>query len=173
MVTGADLIPTASQLGASLIAGVCTSSITRSGALSRIEDTSLESSTQVTVIPGSHSSSEQMSLRPTASGSDTKTRIGSVCIRGDNLVSVSCISMKGLTGFSPPRRQYLSAWAVRRIASILAFFPISATAATVCPRRHAWKSLMTTSCVITKRSAFLGAFLQNSGDEFKSVFVPQ
>ena len=77
MVAGARLIPAAVQLGARPIAGVCTSRITRSGALSWIEDTNLESSTQVTVIPDSHSSSEQISLRLAASGSDTKTRIGS------------------------------------------------------------------------------------------------
>src|SRR6267142_216313 len=67
---------TVSQFGARRIASVCTSTITRSGALSRIEETSLEASTQVTVIPDSHSSSEQRILRLTASGSDTKTRIG-------------------------------------------------------------------------------------------------
>src|SRR5438445_1059459 len=90
MVAGANLIPTASQLGARLIDGVCMSNITRSGALSSIEDTSVESSTQVTVIPGSRSSSEQMSLRLPASGSDTKTRIGNRpadAIRSDSRIS--------------------------------------------------------------------------------------
>src|SRR5258708_4635895 len=98
MVAGASLIPTASQLGTRLIDGVCMSNITRSGALSSIEDTSLESSTQVTVIPGSRSSSEQMSLRLPVSGSDTKTRIGNRSAGA--VVSVSRISREDLNGCS-------------------------------------------------------------------------
>src|SRR5882757_619475 len=52
----------------------------------------MESSTQVTVIPDSYSSSEQMSLRLSASGSDTNTRIGSAGV--DALASLSRISTK-------------------------------------------------------------------------------
>jgi len=70
------LDPTASQLGARPIAGVCTSKITRSGR-------SPELRTQPGVVHASHRhpcfttrAVSQMSLRLTASGSDTKTRIG-------------------------------------------------------------------------------------------------
>ena len=54
----------------------------------------MESSTQVTVIPDSYSSSEQMSLRLSVSGSDTNTRIGSAGV--DALASLSRISEKEL-----------------------------------------------------------------------------
>src|ERR1700751_1593221 len=109
MVTGAGLIPTASQFGARLIAGAWTSSITRSGALSWIEETSLESSTQVTVIPDSHLSSEQMSLRLTGSGSDTKTRTGPPCAWTDAGASAPSISGIDLNGCSPLCPQHLLA----------------------------------------------------------------
>src|SRR5260370_20539268 len=101
MVAGGDLIPKASQVLSRLIAGVLASSMTRSGACSGTDDTSRESSTHSTVIPGSPSTSEQMSLRLPASGSTTKTRMGSTSTWTDASASTPNISGTALNYRSP------------------------------------------------------------------------
>src|SRR6266478_2879850 len=106
MVAGGDSTPKVSQLPPRLIAGVCASSTTMSGVLARIADTSRESSTHSAVISGSHSTIEQMSLRLTASGSATKTRMGALCTWPSAGTSTAGISGKGLNGCSPSDSQH-------------------------------------------------------------------
>src|SRR6266478_8515471 len=106
MVAGGDSTPKVSQLPPRLIAGVCASSTTMSGVLARIADTSRESSTHSAVISGSHSTIEQMSLRLTASGSATKTRMGALCTWPSVGTSTAGISGKGVNGCSPSDSQH-------------------------------------------------------------------
>jgi len=101
MVAGDDFTPKASQLAARVMAALCVSTITRSGANSCIASTTSELSMHWKLTSGSLSSIEQINLRLTASGSATSTRTGVFGVRSSSEDSLDEFGNNEIIPFNP------------------------------------------------------------------------